>query len=359
MSNPYLETQQILQAQSAALAEAIVERQYARQADFWKRFGEAGRTKAVRDQVYHLAYLTEAVAAVDPTLFVEYVAWAKGLFAGLGFPEAALLEALQCTVEVLQEEGAPELQTACDYVTQAIHSLPQTPAAPESFLQANQPLGSLADSYLAALLRGEHQAAGRLILEAVKAGTPVREIYLHVFQPVQREVGRLWQINRLSVAQEHYCTAATQLVMSQLYPQIFSGERQGRRAVVTCVGGELHEIGARMVADFLEMGGWDTHFLGANTPRDSVIAMALERQAHVLAISVTMTFHVSQAAELIAGLRAADPERRIKVLVGGYPFNLAPNLWQRLGADGYAADAQTALSAAQRLTSESAAETNL
>ena len=355
MNCPYLQTQPALQARSAALAETIVAQQYARQADFWQRFGEAGWAKSVRDAAYHLAYLAEAVAAADPTLFVEYAAWAKGLFAGLGFPEAALLETLRCTLEVLQAQAAPELQTACDYVTQAIHSLPQAPAVPLSFLQEDQPLGPLARAYLEALLRGERQTATRLILERVKGGTPVKDIYLHVFQPVQREVGRLWQMNRLSVAQEHYCTAATQLVMSHLYPYIFSGEKRDRRAVVTCVGGELHEMGARMVADFLEMGGWDTHFLGANTPPDSVIALGLERQAHVLAVSATMTFQVSRAAELIAGLRAADPQRRIKVLVGGYPFNLAPDLWQRIGADDYAPDAQAALLVAERLTAEARA----
>ena len=42
--------------------------------------------------------------------------------------------------------------------------------------------------------------------------------------------------------------------------------------VATCIGGELHEIGIRMVADFFEMEGWDTYYLGANTPADAVVA---------------------------------------------------------------------------------------
>ena len=87
----------------------------------------------------------------------------------------------------------------------------------------------------------------------VEQGTPARDIYLQVFQPAQREVGRLGQTNRISVALEHYVTAATQPIMSQLYPRIFSPEKTGRRLIATCVGGELHEIGVRMVADFFEM----------------------------------------------------------------------------------------------------------
>lgn len=94
----------------------------------------------------------------------------------------------------------------------------------------------------------------------------MKSIYLEVLQPVQREIGNLWQTNEVSVAQEHYCTAATQLIMGRLYPYLHLAPRNGKRVVVACVGGELHEVGARMVADILEMEGWDSYYLGANTP---------------------------------------------------------------------------------------------
>jgi methanogenic corrinoid protein MtbC1 len=39
----------------------------------------------------------------------------------------------------------------------------------------------------------------------------------------------------------------------------------------------------------------------------------------------------------------------VLVLVGGYPFNLAPDLWRRIGADGWAPDAQLAVERAGEL----------
>jgi methanogenic corrinoid protein MtbC1 len=189
-------------------------------------------------------------------------------------------------------------------------------------------------------------------MDAVGAGARVKDIYLHVFQRTQREIGRLWQMNRLTVAQEHYCTAATQLIMSQLYSHIFATERIGHRAVVTCVGGELHELGARMVADFFEMDGWDAYYLGANTPADSIVHTVEEREAEVLAISTTMTFHVSAVADLIAQVLAVEAVAAVKILVGGYPFNLSPGLWKQIGAHGYAPDAQEAVLLALRLVGE-------
>lgn len=222
-------------------------------------------------------------------------------------------------------------------------------ASGERFLDEDLPLSEVAVEYLGLLLRAERAEAARLILDLVERGTPVRDVYLHVFQASQYELGRLWQISRVSVAQEHYCTAATQLIMSQLYPYVFGGERNGRRLVTACVGGELHELGARMVADFFEMAGWDAYYLGANCPPECVLSALRGRRADVLAVSATMTSHVPVVTELIEIVRASDPGGRVKILAGGWPFLLDPDLWRRVGADGWARDAEEAVTMAEAL----------
>jgi methanogenic corrinoid protein MtbC1 len=166
---------------------------------------------------------------------------------------------------------------------------------------------------------------------------------MQVFQPSQLEIGRLWQINQMSVAQEHYCTAATQMIMSQLYHHIFGTPKNGRRLVAACVGNELHELGLRMVADFFEMDGWDTYYLGSNTPASSIVQTVFERQADVLALSATMTFHIKFVKDLIGQVRKADKSGKVKILAGGYPFQVDPQLWRQVGADGTAAGADSAI----------------
>jgi methanogenic corrinoid protein MtbC1 len=137
--------------------------------------------------------------------------------------------------------------------------------------------------------------------------------------------------------------------MSQLAPHIFGGEKNGRRMVATCVNGELHEIGARMVADFFELEGWDAYYLGANTPARSVLEMIAQREAQVLAISATIHFNVAAATEMIATIRQSPDAARLKIIVGGRSFNVAPDLWQKVGADGYAVSAADSVAAAMRL----------
>jgi methanogenic corrinoid protein MtbC1 len=342
------ECAQAIRRQRTALAEAIVERQYAQQLEVWQPFGDLGRAKSVRDAAYHLDYLAEAVDASDPALFSAYLAWVKVLFTGLHFTDTVLPTTLECTRQVLATHLTEEARIpALAVLETGLQSLSGAPVSLPSYLDGDAPLDHLARAYLEALLVGDRLAASRMILQAVEQGAPIKDIYLRVFQRTQHELGRLWQTNQISVAQEHYCTAATQMVMSQLYPAIFAAAKKGPRLVATCVGGELHEIGARMVADFFEMDGWDTYFLGANMPTDSVLRAVDERRADILAVSATMTFHIERVRELIAAARQSG--LKVQVMVGGYPLNIAPELWRSVGADGYAPNAQDAISVAESL----------
>lgn len=223
------------------------------------------------------------------------------------------------------------------------------PNMPALEISSDIPYGKLASNYIQTLLRGDRYSASTMILEAVHTSEDVKNIYLHVFQTSQREIGRMWQTGQISVAQEHYCTAATQLIMSQLYPMIFTNKKIGRRFVATCVGGELHEVGIRMVADFFEMEGWDTYYLGANMPAKSILATIEEQEADVIGISTTMYFNLPVVKDLISALRASMVSRNLKILVGGYPLITSQDLWKQLGADEFAQDAQAATALAKGL----------
>ena len=341
-----------LDGMATTVAEESVRRIYAARGLDWDSFGPAGQAKSVRDMGYHLDYLRDALLAKEPKLFENYVAWVAVLFDGLGFDSQTTAYTLQALQEVLEERLSPELIAPVRAMLGHGIALAQAGVAtPEAYVHADSNLGDLAQTYLDALLLGHRQVALRQIMEAVQGGVPVRDVYLHVFQPVQHEIGRLWQINQITVAQEHYCTAATQLIMSQLYPIVFSTPRCDHRMVATCVGGELHEIGVRMVADFFEMAGWDTYYLGANMPVSSVLSAIETNRAEVLAISATMSRHVEGVAELIQGVRASRAGQEVRILTGGHPFNLSADLWHTVGADATARDAQAAIDTATELIS--------
>ena len=341
----------IINEQMELLSEAIVSRQYELQPEIWEPYGDKGREFSLRDSNHHFRYLIEALTESDPTIFANYVAWLKQLFEGLKFPPEALPKMLECTREVLRERLPEEMSSVTqEYIDAAATRIEHESLSQSSFITEDLPLHDLATRYLDALLCGERHLASNMILEAVEKGASIKDIYLYVFQRSQYEIGRLWHLNIASVAQEHYCSAATQLIMSQLYQYIFSSEKTGRRLVAACVGGELHEIGIRMVADFFEMDGWDTYYMGANTPTSTIIEAIDSHQPDVLAISASMPFHRKTLKELIATVRDHDTDGRVKILVGGYALRSSQDLWIKLGADGFADDAQQAVSLANRIS---------
>lgn len=295
-------------------------------------------------------HLSEAVSAGRPDLFVDHVAWAKAHGAASGRPASDLGANLEALRGALATCLAPAVaDKAADIVDAGLRALPSLPDDAAPSLDPGAPLAPMASEYIEALLAGDRDRASRLITEAARSGTSIRDLYLHVFQASQREIGRRWQMNEVSIAQEHFCTAATQMIMSQLYPYLFAHEQNGRVLVATCVGGDLHEIGIRMVADFFEMDGWDTFYLGANTPSPEVAQMVRERRADVLAVSATMTFHVNRVQDLIDAVRHESGLERVRILVGGYPFQVDPSLWRTIGADSTAEDAGAAVAEANRL----------
>ena len=216
------------------------------------------------------------------------------------------------------------------YLRAALQMLPAAPTALPSFLDGDDALSGLARQYLETLLGAERQEGTRLVLGAVRAGVAVADLYLQVFQRRQREVGRLWQLRQITVAQEHYCTAATQLALSQLYPYLFALPKKGRKLVASSVGGELHEVGLRIVTDLFEADGWDTLYLGADLPAGGVVEAVERHRPDLLVISVTMAFHLPGVERLVAQVRSSAACRGVKVMVGGYPFNVDPGLWRRV-----------------------------
>jgi len=297
-----------------------------------------------------LAFLAQALALNSRALFMDYIGWARVVLGRRQVPVEALVRHLGWMAEILEETlpGEAGLRAAA-MARNAAMALPGMPADLSSHLRKDQPLAPLAHQYLEALRRGERHLACRLILDAANDGTAVKDIYLHVFQPTQHEIGRLWQTNRISVGMEHYCTATTQWIMSQLYPRIFALKKKEATLVATCVAGDLHELGVRMVADFFEMDGWNTYYLGANTPNNDVVITLIERRADMLAISASLSCHLAAVGELIRAVREHPRCAGIPILVGGHPFNQSPDLWRELGADGCGKDAQQAVTLGNQL----------
>ena len=303
-----------------------------------------------KDVAWILAFLAESAWAGKPALFEEFISWLKTFLVSVNVPMKDVAESLELIKLRINEQCTDDENKLINPILNAGIRLVLSDDQHESIPALDNHLTPLAQDYLDSLLKGKRSEALKLILNEVTGITGVKKVYTDVFQPVQYEIGRLWQTNQISVAQEHFCTGATQLVMSQLYPFMFTGEKKDRKMVTTCVPGELHEMGARMVTDFFEMDGWDTYYLGANMPTESVVRYLIDCKPNFLAISATMTFHVSTVEDMIRQIRLSpDIPSDLKIMVGGYPFKVVEDLWKSVGADGCAMNAAEALELADKM----------
>lgn len=299
----------------------------------------------------HLNCLANAVAVDEPDLYSDYVAWAHSTLHARGVPDeylpSILSILLRCMPDVLPNGHDGR---AVDFVRAAIAQL-ETHIEEHTYIDARGPFAGLAKEYLDELMAGDFDAAEAMIFRALGLGMRVQEIYVHVLQPAQWELGRAWQSNEISVVKEHYCTACTRSIMAQLSSTLAARDRAGRRVVAVCVNDELHDLGLAMVCDFLRMEGWQTYFVGANVPSDEIIRPLTEQTTPVLAISATMVAHLRWVAAVVDLVRSCPQCQEVAIMVGGRPFRIARDLWHKLGADGWAADAEEAVTTAERLVS--------
>ncbi|MDZ5454959.1 cobalamin B12-binding domain-containing protein [Azohydromonas lata] len=330
-----------------ALADAAVACEFGRNPRLSVRYGPVGRIKSRQNAVHHFLHLADAIDVNSQALFNDYIGWLKVLLEQRGLRSGDLDHHFVCMAEAVREQMPPPVAAAAvTMIEGALARLPAMPSTAECLLDPAQRLFSLAHEYVQLLLGGCRGAAARLVLDAAERGEPVRELYLQVFQRALREIGRLWQMNEINVAQEHFCSAATEMAMSQLLARAAVAKPCGHSVVVACVSEEQHALGARMIADFFDMAGWDTYFCGASTPHAGVVQTVAKRLPDVLAISAAMGYHVHAVQELIEEIRADSRCAPVTVMVGGHPFGIDPTLWQKVGADGTAVDADGAVTLA-------------
>jgi methanogenic corrinoid protein MtbC1 len=187
------------------------------------------------------------------------------------------------------------------------------------------------------LARRDRRAAARQALELLKAGATVQELLQGLLGPAQAEVGRRWEVNQWSVADEHAATAITDAVLGALAWRIETAEDQGH-LVVTCAEGEWHSLPARMAAEILRTDGWQVTFLGASTPADHLRRLLAEVGAVAVAISCSVPIFLGGALRSVQAAQAAG----VPALVGGRAFGPDDLRARRLGADGWAPDAAAA-----------------
>lgn len=326
------------------LTNAIYTQQMAQDLRLQEELDSRAQQKMYQDVQYNVDFLYTALELDDDGIFEKYARWLYQLLVPvmtyctrerLQEIMTAHFEMIRsCMIQCIAPEQQPKLHRLLDCAVEAMadecaHGSQQQRTAEKYEAEIQR--------YLDCILQSDTKGAMNLITEYSNTGIPLSDICVDIVTEAMRRVGELWHQHQISVDMEHYCTSITQMALAQLYPLIFSQPRKGKSVLVACVGSELHEIGARMVADIFEYNGWDSLYLGAAVPIEAIQSAAAEQQPDLVALSVTMPQHLPLCREAVQSLRETLPQ--LKIAVGGNAFD-GTELWKSWGADICTKDAR-------------------
>lgn len=208
-------------------------------------------------------------------------------------------------------------------------------------------LTELRERYLRAQLAGDRREAVRLLVEdGLATGAQIHELQSDVIRAAQDEIGRLWQRNLVSIAQEHMATAISQLALAALFEHAVPPAPLGKTVLLACVEGELHDLPARLVADALELDGFDVRYIGASVPHDDLAAMIGAEQPDLIGLSVTMSFNLPALRTAVARVRAVSG---MPIFIGGHATRWSRGIADELGVEEVGSSCAELLATARRL----------
>jgi methanogenic corrinoid protein MtbC1 len=315
------------------------------------RFGDEAQQVWTDHLNQRIMELCTALSADDYRMFVSQLAWSKTAMQARSLMQEDLrssLISLHKTIESVMENDARDAALAC--LKEGMTELDNAASASQipSALDPRFPHDRLALQYVQSVVAGNIIPGMQIVMDAVARGLPVQDAYLKVLLPAQQEVGRLWHVNELSVAEEHVVSHTTQRLMAVLSTRVQRKQDNGYTAIAGSVAGNIHDLGIRAISYLMEFDGWRVIYLGSDIPRSELPATINTFSADLILLSIALTTQIPALKRAIADIHAGS-EYPVKIMVGGNGFYGNPELWRELGADGFAQDAIKALETAKAL----------
>jgi len=192
--------------------------------------------------------------------------------------------------------------------------------------------------FLDALLSGNQMKCSQLTDEFLQHEPDVKLLYEEIYKKSLYAVGELWEYNKISVATEHLASAIVESLLNKLYYRNLANVTARKKTViVSCVQNEFHQIGIKMISDVFEINGWNSHFLGANTPTIELIHYAKLTNPDLIAVSLSIYFNYTNLIKLVREIRNDFP--KLPILVGGQAFrHVGTDVFSEVGLVHYFPD---------------------
>lgn len=199
-----------------------------------------------------------------------------------------------------------------------------------------------------ALTGGDAQTVTSLVQEAVDNGFGANRILNEGLMPGMDIVGERMETGEMFIPEVLMSANCMSDAVKILKPLLSEDEMSSSgRLIIGTVKGDLHDIGKNLVTMMVESTGFEVTDLGVDVSPETFIKEIREKEPKIVALSALLTTTMPMLQQTVTAIEDSGLRDQIKIIVGGAPVN--QEFADRIGADGYAADAGSASKLAKSL----------
>jgi len=199
-----------------------------------------------------------------------------------------------------------------------------------------------------AVISGNAPQAKELTQQAIDEGTDVQSVLNDGLIAGMSVVGDRFKKNEFYVPEVLIAARAMNQAMEVLEPQLAkAGVQPVATVVLGTVKGDLHDIGKNLVGMMLKGGGFKVVDLGVDVPPEKFVEAVQENDANIVGLSALLTTTMVAMEDVITAVKGSAAADKVKMIIGGAP--ITSDFADKIGADGYAPDAASAVDTAKEL----------
>ena len=203
-------------------------------------------------------------------------------------------------------------------------------------------LKALSDS----IIKGDQKTAVDVTKAALDEGMAPGTILAEGLIAGMNVIGMRFKANEVYIPEVLIAARAMKMAMEILEPKLAeAGVQPVGTAMVGTVQGDLHDIGKNLVVMMLKGAGFKVTDAGVDVASDAFVEKAKKCGAQVVGLSALLTTTMPAMEKTIQAIK--DSGLAVKTMIGGAPVTQA--YADKIGADGYAADAASAVDIAKEL----------
>ena len=190
-----------------------------------------------------------------------------------------------------------------------------------------------------ALQKGKADEVKNLVTQALEEKTDAKKVLEEGLIAGMDIIGGRFKRNEIYIPEVLIAARAMHAGMSVLEPILVeSGVKMIGKLAIGTVKGDLHDIGKNLVAMMYKGAGFDIMDLGVDVAAEKFV-QATDDGADIVGLSALLTTTMVQMKNVLESLK--EKGSKAKAIIGGAP--VTQNYCDEIGADGYAADAATAV----------------